>query len=113
MLIQHSENIFSGKSSKVVLQCNNEGVQKLLVLKSTQTTGSPSSQDECAYKLYCYCITLNYRGSGFMSVLLLLYAVSWWGIKQLGSYFGSIFFLFPIKVARGQFCSSHGNLVRA
>ena len=38
-----------------------------------------------------------------MSVLLLLCAVS----------FGSIFFLFPIEVARGQFCSSHGNLMRA
>ena len=48
-----------------------------------------------------------------MSVLLLLYAVCWWGIEQLGSCFGSIFFLFPIEVARGQFCSSHGNLMRA
>ena len=73
-----------------------------LVFKSTETTGNPSSQ-VCLYIiLLLYNIKLLWS-SGFMSVLLLLCAVS----------FGSIFFLFPIEVARGQFCSSHGNLMRA
>ena len=31
----------------------------------------------------------------------LVYAIRQWGIEQLGHSFGSIFFLFPMKVARG------------
>ena len=84
----------------VVLQCNNEGVQK--IYSKNLLKPQVAQAHKCAYKLYCYCITLNYRGSGFMSVLLLLlYAVSWWGIEQLGSCFGSIFFLFPIVFSQG------------
>ena len=89
-----------------------------LVLKSTQTIGSPSSQVCLKIILLLYNIKLN-RGSGLsvllllLLLLLLLYAVSWWGIELLGSCFGFIVFLFPMEVAGGQFCGNRGNLVRA